>query len=146
MPDALREGVVVTAVFEGTPAAKDLIALQAHLAARAAEATPIRVIAAEPVTGTLTLSYQTAGDANAGAVQAALQKAMTAPFTGLLSPRNAEVGGPVFRSTILGRAGQVPGIATLLSLTLDGAGMPNRLALPAHGYFRPEFVARQVTP
>lgn len=140
VPDALREGVVVTAIYEGTPAPEDLDALRAHLAARAAEATPIRVVAATPVTGTLTLTYQVAEDASSETVRAALTAAMTDPFTGLLAPRRAEVGGPVFRSTILGHAGRVPGVAALLSLTLDGVAMPNRLPIPPHGYFAPTFV------
>jgi hypothetical protein len=51
----------------------------------------------------------------------------------------------VFRSAILGHAGRVPGIGALLSLTLDGVAMPNRLGLPPHGYFAPAFVAQEVT-
>lgn len=145
VPSALREGVVVTAVFSGdTPAPEDLAALQAHLAARAAEATPIRVVAAVKVGGELRLSWRCAPDASAATVAAALTTAFTDPFTGALAPRRAEVGGPVFRSALLGVAGQVPGVDTLLSLTLDGAPFPLRLGLPPHGYFAPVFVAEEV--
>jgi predicted phage baseplate assembly protein len=146
VPDALREGVVVTAIFNGTAAPEDLDALKSHLAARAAEATPIRVIAAEKIAGTLTLSYRLAADAAPETVKAALTSAMTDPFTGMLAPRKAEIGGPVFRSAILGHAGRVQGIDAILSLTLDGTAMPSRLALPPHGYFAPDFVAQEVAP
>jgi hypothetical protein len=144
VPEALREGVVVTAIFSGGGAPEDLAALQAHLVARAAEATPIRVVAAVKVWGSLRLSYRTAADASAEAVKAALVTAFTDPFTGQLAPRRAELGGPVFRSTFLGAAHQVPGIASLLSLSLDGAPMPLRLGLPPHGYFAPDFIAEEV--
>lgn len=145
VPSALREGVVVTAIFSGGAAApEDLAALQAHLAARAAEATPIRVVAAVRVGGTLRLSWRAAPDAARATVAAALTTAFTDPFIGALAPRRAEVGGPVFRSALLGVAGQVPGVATLLSLTLDGAPFPLRLGLPPHGYFAPDFVAEEV--
>jgi hypothetical protein len=144
VPESLREGVVVTAIFASTAAPEDLEALQAHLAARAAEATPIRVVAAEKVAGTLRLGYQVAARFAPDKVAAALTAAMTDPFTGLLAPRRAEVGGPVFRSAILGAAARVEGIGALISLTLDGVTMPNRLGLPPHGYFAPEFVAQEV--
>ncbi len=145
VPDALREGVVVTAIFDGTAAPEDLEALLAHLTARAAETTPIRVVAATAVTGILTLSYRTAADAASDTVKSALTDAFTDPFTGLLAPRRAEIGGPVFRSAILGHAAKVAGIDALLSLTLDGVAMPRRLGLPPHGYFAPDFVAQEVT-
>ena len=145
VPRAVREGVVVTAVFDGTPAPEDLAALQAHLAARAAEATPIRVVAATPVTGALTLTYRTAADAASEAVHAALVARFTHPFTGILAPRRAEVGGPVFRSALLGEAGRVAGIGALMSLTWNGVAMPVRLGLPPHGWFAPDFTAQEVT-
>jgi hypothetical protein len=145
VPKALREGVVVTAIFDGTPVQEDLDALQSHLAARAAEATPIRIVAAIPVTGALTLTYQTAADAAADVVHAALMARFTHPFTGLLAPRRAAVGGPVFRSALLGEVGKVAGVGAILSLTLDGVAMPLRLGLAPHAYFAPDFTAQQVT-
>lgn len=144
VPKALREGVVVTAIFEGTAAPEDLEALQAHLASRAAEATPIRIIAATPVTGSLTLTYRTAPDAAADVVHAELMTRFTHPFTGLLAPRLAAVGGPVFRSALLGEAGKTAGIGALLGLTLDGAAIPVRLGLSPHAYFAPDFTAQEV--
>lgn len=143
--EALREGVVVTAIFAGAPQPEDLDALKTHLAARAAETTPIRVVAATPVTGTLTLSYSTASDANPETVKTALTAAYSDTFTGLLSPRRAEIGGPVFRSAILGQAGKLPGIGALLSLNWNGVAMPNRLGLPPHGYFAPTLELTEVT-
>lgn len=145
VPRALRQGVVVTALFDGPAAPEDLTALQAHLAARAAEATPIRVVAAQPVTGALVLSFRAAPDAAGATVQAALIARFTHPFTGVLAPRRAQLGGPVFRSALLAEAGRVPGIGALLSLTLDGVAMPQRLALPPHGAFLPEFTAQEVS-
>jgi len=87
-----------------------------------------------------------AADADAQAVKAALEAALADPFTGLLAPRRAEVGGPVFRSAILGRAAAVPGLEALLSLSWNDAAMPVRLALPAHGYFAPDLVLEEVQP
>ncbi|WP_296425898.1 hypothetical protein [Yoonia sp.] len=145
VPDALREGVVVTAVFDGTAAPEDIAKLTDHLVARAAEATPIRVVAAQKQTGALVLTYQRAPDFAPDKVQAALAAAFTDPFTGFLAPRRAAVGGPVFRSAILGHAGKVPGVGAMLSLTLNGVAMPIRLGLPPHGYFAPDFAAQEVT-
>ena len=144
VPDALCEGVLVTAIFAAPPAPEDLAALQSHLAARAAEATPIRIIAAEPVVGSLKLSYRTAAGASAARLHDALMAAFLDPFAGLLAPRMARIGGPVLRSAILARATQVAGMGALLSLTLDGAAMPARLALPAHGYFAPALILEEV--
>ncbi|MGH6612688.1 hypothetical protein [Sphingomonas sp.] len=145
VPRAMREGIVVTAIFAADAAPEDLIELQAHLAARAAEATPIRIVAAIPVTGTLRLAYQVADDADPKAVKAALDSVFSHPFTGLLAPRRAEVGGPVFRSRIVGMAA-LPGVAHILSLDWNGATMPVRLSLPAHGYFAPSLVLEAVAP
>lgn len=144
VPSALREGVVVTAIFDGTPAPEDVSRLTDHLTARAAEATPVRVVAATKVTGDLVLTYQTGPDRAPAEVQATLITAFTAPYTGFLSPQRAAVGGPVFRSAILGHAGAVQGVGTILSLTWNGAAMPNRLGLPPHGYFAPNFTAQEV--
>ena len=71
--------------------------------------------------------------------------AFTDTFTGLLTPRRAEIGGPVFRSAILGHAGKVPGIGALLSLNWNGVAMPNRLGLTPHGYFAPTLELTEVT-
>ena len=139
VPGAVREGVVVSAIFAADAAPEDLTQLQAHLAARAAEGTPIRILAAAPVMGTLRLAYQVADEADPKVVKAALQEAFSHPFAGLLAPRRAEVGGPVFRSRIVGLAA-MPGVAHILSLDWNGASMPVRLGLPAHGYFAPTLV------
>lgn len=142
--EAQREGVVVTTVFDGTPATATIDQLQAHLTARAAEATPIRIVVAQAITGPLVLTYQPSPDANPATVKAALDARMMHPFTGLLSPRRAAIGGPVFRSAILGAAGSIPGIATILSLTWNGSAMPSRLGLSPHGYFAPTFTTQEV--
>ena len=145
VPDALREGVVLTAVFASAPAPEDIAALRTHVAARAAEITPIRVVAAVPVSGTLRLGYQVSGDSDPKAVKAALESALTHPYTGLLAPRRANVGGPVFASTILAAAAAVPGVASLLSLNWNGAPLPVRLGLPPHGYFAPTLILEEVS-
>lgn len=146
VPDRLREGVVVVAIFEGAVTSEARTELQTHLAARAAETTPIRVKEAVPETGELTLSYTVAADANPAEVRAGLEDAFLHPFTGVLSPRRAAIGGPVWRSAILGRAAKVPGIAALTDLTWRGKAMPDRLALDAHGYFAPSFVPKEIRP
>lgn len=144
VPSAVREGVVVTAAFASASAPEDVQLLRSYLATLAAEATPIRVVPAVPVTGELCLSYQPRQDVDPKAVRAALDEAFEHPFTGLLAPRRAEIGGPVFRSTLLATAAAVPGVADLLSLNWKGVAMPVRLGLPAHGYFAPTLVLEQV--
>ncbi len=143
---SLREGVVVTAIFEGPspPDPQSQQALLAHLSARAAEAVPLEVRAAEAVTGPLVLAYRPRPDADPAEVRTALKAAFTHPVTGLLAPRRAAIGGPVFRSALLAEAARVPGVAALLSLRWQGAAMPLRLGLPGHGYFAPSFVPEEV--
>lgn len=145
VPDAMREGVVVTAIFDSPPAQEDLDALKAYLAAKSAETTHLRIVAAQPVTGDLELSYTVTADANPDTVKTALETAMTDKFTGLLSPRRVEIAGPVFRSAILGHAAGLPGVAALISLTWKGCALPGRLGLPPHGYFAPTLTLTEVT-
>ena len=140
VPERLREGVVTVAVFEGEATPEAISGLEEHLAA---EATPIRVVAATPVTGDLVLAYKVASDTNPSGVVAGLEDVLTHPFTGILSARKAEIGGPVFRSAILGRAAKVPGVE-LISLTWAGTAMPDRLGVPAHGYFAPTLVLEDI--
>ncbi|MEP1610414.1 MAG: hypothetical protein ABJL72_00660 [Roseobacter sp.] len=144
VPDRLREGVVVVAIFEGQATQNAVAGLEAHLVAKAAEATPIRVVAATPYAGDLRLSYATAVDANPAQVAADLRETLLNPFTGFLAPRQAEIGGPVFRSAILGRAAKVNGIDQLIGLTWAGAAMPARFALGAHDYFAPNLILEEV--
>lgn len=144
VPEALCEGVVVTAIFASPAAPEDLESLLAHLRSRAAEATPIRVVAAISVAGMLKLSLRSAAGFAPDKVHAAIKAALLDPFTGLLSPRRAEIGGPIFRSAILGAIAQVPGVGTLLSLTLDNVAMPVRLNLPAQGYLAPDLTIEEV--
>ncbi len=146
VPKRLREGVAVTAILEGEASAEAIAGLEAHLTARAAETLPIEVIAATPVPGDLVLGYTVAADASADTVRTALETRFLDPFTGLLSPRRAAIGGPVFRSALLGAAAKVEGVASLLSLTLDGAPAPARIEIPAHGYFSPSLTLNGVTP
>lgn len=143
VPERLREGVVVLAIFEGEASPEAITGLEQHLAARAAETTPIRVAAARPVEGELVLAYSVAADTNPADVAAGLEDALLDPFTGYLSPRRAAIGGPVFRSAILGRAAKVPGVE-LISLTWRGTAMPDRMGLDAHGYFAPTLVLEEI--
>ena len=143
VPERLCEGVVVVAIFEGEASPEAITGLEQHLAARAAETTPIRVADARPVEGELVLAYSVAASSNPADVAAGLEDVLTDPFTGYLSPRRAEIGGPVFRSAILGRAAKVPGVA-LISLTWEGTAMPDRLGLDAHGYFAPTLVLEEI--
>ncbi|MEO1611726.1 MAG: hypothetical protein AAFU55_05165, partial [Pseudomonadota bacterium] len=142
--DRLREGVVVVVVFEGEATQEAIDGLQSFLAAKAAETTPIRVVAAAPRKGELRLSYRVADDANPADVEAAMNAAFLDPFSGMLAPRRAAVGGPIFRSAILGRAAKVDGVDALLGLTLDGTAMPARLALGAHEYFVPTLIPEEI--
>jgi hypothetical protein len=144
VPERLREGVVVVAIFEGEPTPEAVTGLETHLAAKAAETTPIRVVAASPVAGELRLSYAVAADANPADVAVGLEKVLLDPFTGFLSPRKAEIGGPVFRSAILGRAAKVPGVATLLGLSFKCTAMPDRLGLGAHEYLAPTLLLEEI--
>jgi hypothetical protein len=145
MPDMLRVGVVVTGIFDGEPDAEAIRLLREHLEAKSVEMLPVRVITAVPFGGTLRLSYRRSADAAADRVAAALDETFRHPFTGLLSPRRAAIGGPVFRSALLTAAAAVPGVATLTALTLDGTPAPQRFAIPAHGYLAPELVLEDVT-
>lgn len=140
----LREGVVVVAIFAGEATPEAVKDLETHLAARAAETLPIRVIPATAIAGDLVLSYRSAADANPETVREDLETFFLNEFTGLLSARRAPIGGPVFRSSLLGAASKVKGVAVLLSLTLDGATMPARLGLDPHDYLAPSLTLVEV--
>ncbi len=140
VPDRVREGVVVTAIFEGTPTPEITAALQQHLTAKAAETTPIRVIAADPEPGVLELTYEVAADADPARVAEAIEFGLLDEFRGLLAPRNALIGGPLFRSAILGAAAKATGLDRIVSLLLDGATCPLTIPLEAHDYFAPDLV------
>jgi hypothetical protein len=93
VPASLREGVVVTAIFASPAAPEDISALEAYLAAHAAEAMPIRVVPAVPVTGTLTLAYRVAEDAAPAEVKAASRRPSSTPspaFSRPVGPRSAD--------------------------------------------------------
>jgi len=139
VPERLREGVVVRVILEGGGSAGEIAELTAYLVDHAAETLPIRVVPAQGLEGTLTLTWSNAPDAPPETVAAALETAFTHPFTGALSARRAEIGGPVFRSALLGVAARVPGVASILSLTLNGVAMPARLALAADQWFAAGF-------
>lgn len=142
-PRCLCEGVVVTAIFEGEATEEAISGLESHLAARAAEALPIRVLAAVPETGDLVLNYRASPDASPADVRAALEERLLHPFTGILSPRRAAIGSAVFRSSILGAAAKVDGVETLISLTWRGTTAPLRIPIPPHGYFAPDLTLEE---
>jgi hypothetical protein len=144
MADRQKVGVQVTATFDGTPTDDDLARLQEHLAARASELLPITVREAKPLTGTLRLSYRSARNASADAVKSALEAAFNDEFTGYFSPRRAAIGGPVFRSAILGIAGAIAGVETLTALTWNDLAAPRRIPVDEDGYFAPTLVLEDV--
>jgi len=137
VPERTREGVVVTAIFEGDVTPESKAALEQYLAARAAEATPIRVIAATPFEAELELAYAVAADADPALVASAIQSQLVDDFRGLLAARNARIGGPIFRSSILAAAARVAGLDEIVSLQLDGATCPHRIPLGAQAYLAP---------
>jgi hypothetical protein len=146
VPERLREGVVVVAILSGEATPEALAAMNAHLAARAAEATPIRVVPAQAKTGVMRLTYSPDPEADPAALAEAIEAALFDPLAGLLAPRRAAIGGPAFRSAILGRVAAVPGLGRLLALSLDGGAMPLRVPLGPHEYFAPELVLEEVAP
>jgi hypothetical protein len=146
VPERLREGVVVVAILSGAATPEAVAQMTAHLAARAAEATPIRLVPAVPKPGTLRLTYSPDPEADPAALAGAIDAALLDPFTGFLAPRRAAIGGPVFRSAILGRLAAVPGMGRLLALSLGEAAMPARVPLEPTEYFAPELVLEEVAP
>jgi hypothetical protein len=146
VPERVREGVVVVVVFAGEASADEIARLETFLSVRAAETLPVRVVAATPLTGDLILSYSVAADAGPAAVRQGLEALLLDDFTGVLSARRAAIGGPIFRSALLGAAAKVPGVAMLRSLNWAGTTMPARLGLGAHAYFAPTLTLTEVSP
>jgi hypothetical protein len=146
VPERLREGVVVVAILSGEATPEALASLSAHLAARAAEALPIRVVPAQAKAGVMRLTYSPDPEADPATLADAVEAALFDPFTGFLAPRRAAIGGPVFRSAILGRVAAVPGMGRLLALSLGAGAMPLRVPLEPQEYFAPELVLEEVTP
>lgn len=144
VPERVREGVVVTAIFDGGPSPEMEAALLAHLRARSAEATPIRVFSAVPEPGSLEISYRVMQDFDPAQIQLGIRTALIDRFQGLLSPRNAQIGGPVFRSRVLAAVAKVSGVEQIVSLVLDGVAFPMRVPLGGNEYFAPDLMLAEV--
>lgn len=146
VPERLREGVVVTVILPGEFTEESACDLEAHLASRAAETTPIRVVPAERQPSTIEITYSVKEDADPERTQREITAVLLDEFTGWLSPRRTLIGGPIFRSEILGRAAKARGVDRVLGMTVNQLPAPNVLPLLAHGYLDPKLVLTEVSP
>ena len=107
--------------------------LATYLAARAAPDLSIAVELAGAAAHTslaITLGYADGHDP--AQVGLAVDAALFDPKTGLLAPRNQTIGGALFRSALTHALHQVPGVASVPSILLDGLAMPHGVA-PGQG-------------
>ena len=108
-------------------------ALKSYLQARAAPdltVSPELAGTANATTLAITLDYAPAHDP--AQVRIAVNEALFDATNGLLSPKNQTIGAALFRSALSHRIHQVPGVAGIKSLALDGVEMPHAVA-PGQG-------------
>ncbi|MBV8686499.1 MAG: baseplate J/gp47 family protein [Alphaproteobacteria bacterium] len=130
VPGAQRAGVMAWIVNDGGDVSTDLAA-----ALREAGDPLISVTVAPAVASSRMLTIEIVADPAflpdqvCGSVGAALLD----EEEGLLAPRNAAIGGDLFRSRIAEAVARVAGVAGVRSITLDGSAMPAAIsAAPGH--------------
>lgn len=96
------------------------------LAARAAIGLSISVELAERApASTLSITLEIAERHDPLSVRSTARDALFNPRTGILASANVTIGKPLFRSELTHRLHHVAGVASVVSILLDGALMPN---------------------
>ncbi|MEI4234139.1 baseplate J/gp47 family protein [Roseovarius sp. D22-M7] len=113
---------------QGDPSAD----LDSYLEDRAAPGVLVEVRTAAGDTRTLSVDVLKQEEYLSDDVKAAIKLALFDDLTGLLSPRNVEIGAPLMRSRLTERLHAVAGVAAVLSLRLSGSDMGSATA-PAEG-------------
>jgi predicted phage baseplate assembly protein len=97
---------------------------------------PLIAVTVEPAipdSHDLNVTIAIAPDYLATDVKAAVARTLADPDIGLLAPPNIGIGEPLFRSRIAGAVGDVPGVAGIDGILVDGLEMANAiLALQGH--------------
>src|SRR5262249_49392221 len=97
----------------------------------AGQSAPDTVITAQPAGhapfSTLSIALEIASGYDPQMIRAAARAALFDPKAGLLAPRNVAIGRALFRSALTGRLHQVAGVASVISILLDGVPMPNAI-------------------
>lgn len=105
----------------------------------AGQAAPDTLIVAEPAGrapfGTLSISLEIAPGYDPAIVRTAARVALFDKKTGLLAPRNVAIGRALFRSALTARLHRVPGVASVISILLDGAPMGGAIAPGESNWF-----------
>jgi len=108
-------------------------ALQPWLAGQASTDLVIVVaIAGRASFTSLSITLEFAAGHDPTLVAAAARAALFDPIQGLLAPRNQAIGAALFRSALTHRLHQVPGVASVVSILLDGSAMPDAVG-PGQG-------------
>ena len=79
--------------------------------------------AGEAPFSTLSITLKIAAKHDPEIVRAAALSALFEPKTGFLAPANVQIGKPLFRSELTHRLHQVPGVASVAAILLDGMAM-----------------------
>ncbi len=131
VPGAQRAGVMAWIITDGGDVSAELRA-----ALRQAGDPLIPVAVGPALASAHTLIVEIVADPLyvAGQVVTAVAEALEDDATGLLAPRNAAIGGALFRSRIAQAAAAVDGVVDVRRIVVDGADMPAALATTAGHY------------
>jgi hypothetical protein len=131
-----RAAVKIWIVASGGDPSADLALWLAAQSASDLIVVAVQAGAAPFSTLSITLGVATAH--NPESVRAAARAALFDPEAGLLAPRNQRIGGVLFRSALVHRLHQVPGIASVVSVLLDGLAMPYAVGAGQGNWFNLE--------
>lgn len=105
-------------------------ALGTYLAGLAEPGTALRVAKATPSVRVLRIELAIDPRFRAQEVELDVARHLFHDFDGILSTRNAVIGGPLVRSQVYAAIHALPGVLGIDALTLDGVELPNILTMP----------------
>lgn len=128
-----RAAAKIWIIADGGDPAEDLAA---WLRGQAAVDLTIAVEEAAPAPfSTLAITLDTARRHDPDVVRQAARAALFDPQAGLMAARNVAIGAPLFRSTLSHRLHQVQGVASVVSMLLDGLPLPRAVSPGAGRWF-----------
>jgi hypothetical protein len=131
VPGAQRAGVMAWIISDGGDVSAEL---RAALRQAGDPLIPVTVSPALASMHALTVEIVADPAYVASDVVAAVAGTLENDETGLLAPRNAAIGGAVFRSRIAQLAAAVEGVVDVRRIVLDGTDMPTAVAATAGHY------------
>ncbi len=108
--------------------------LRAFLLGQAEPNTPLVVAEATAMATDLVIDIVADERFVADTVELAVAAALSDPETGILAPKNIDIGCPIFRSRILEEVLSVEGVDAVRALTVDGKPAPEAIITPEGKY------------